>query len=433
LFTTIINKLVNSRPHEMGALLMSWLYFYLLLCAYYIIRPIRNEMMIQNGVENIQWLLLLTMVAMLAIAPIFGWLTSRFKTRQFLSYCTLFFAANLVGFFFLFNQPERGIGVTRGFYVWVSVFNMFIVSLFWSFMNDIFSQAQSKRLFAFIAAGGTAGALTGPAITTLLVERSGLASLLLISAIILSLTTLCIVSLLRWNNPDAAFSGHAHDKEESLKGGILDGVTLILGSPYLLGVCAFIVLFTLLATFLSIQQAEFIEHMFTDPAQRTKLFSQVDLATNVLTLLFQLFLTSRLINNFGFRNTLLIVPVGLTLGFAVIAAAPLISVMIGLQIFRRAGDYAIMKPAREMLFTILGRKEKYKAKNFIDTAILRSGDTLSAWLYSVLKALGAGSYGIALIGVGIGVLWSAVAFWLGNRYQNQSIREKPAANGSDLQ
>lgn len=415
----IIYSLVSVRPHELGALLVSCLYFYLLLCSYYIIRPIGNEMMMLNGVENLQWLLMLTMVAMLAIAPLFGWLTSRFKTRQFLAYCTLFFVANLGLFFVLFQQQQPSIIVVRSFYVWVNVFNMFVVSLFWSFMNDTFSQAQSRRLFAFIAAGGTAGALSGPIITTLLVERIGLSYLLLISAALLALTILCTVRLLRWDNPDAGLSGSHQQREAPLKGGILDGVALILKSRYLLGIASFIMLFTLVVAFLSIQQIELIEARFSDSAQRTRLFSLVDLVTNVLTLVIQVFFTSRMIAGFGYRNTLMLVPLGLTLGCLLVAVMPLLGILIALEVFRRAGDYAIMKPAREMLFTILGREEKYKAKNFIDTAVLRSGDAFSAWCYTGVKALG-GAPAIALIGVALGIAWTAVAFWLGKQYESRS-------------
>jgi AAA family ATP:ADP antiporter len=420
----LIYSLVSVRPQELGALLVSCLYFYLLLCSYYIIRPIGNEMMILNGVENLQWLLLLTMGAMLAIAPVFGWLTSRFKTRQFLAYCTLFFVINLLLFYGLFGQQQPSIVVVRSFYVWVNVFNMFVVSLFWSFMNDIFSQAQSKRLFAFIAAGGTAGALSGPIITTLLVERIGLSYLLLISAAILAMTILCTSRLLRWDNPDATLVGSHAQREAPLKGGIFDGVALILKSRYLLGVAVFILLFTLVVAFLSIQQIELIQTKFSDSAQRTRLFSMIDLVTNVLTLLIQIFLTSRIIAGFGYRNTLMLVPLGLTCGCLLVAVYPLLGLLIALEIFRRAGDYAIMKPAREMLFTILGREEKYKAKNFIDTAVLRSGDAFSAWCYSGVKALG-GAPAVALVGVALGVAWTAVAFWLGQKYENRS-RQKTA-------
>ncbi len=417
-------SLVSVRPRELGALLLSCLYFYLLLCSYYIIRPIGNEMMILNGVENLQWLLLLTMGAMLAIAPVFGWLTSRFKTRQFLAYCSLFFVVNLLLFFVLFGQQQPSMMVVRSFYVWVNVFNMFVVSLFWSFMNDIFSQAQSKRLFAFIAAGGTAGALSGPIITTLLVERIGLSYLLLIAAAILALTILCAFRLLRWNNPDASLDGSHLQREAPLKGGIFDGIALIFKSRYLLGIAVFILLFTLVVAFLSIQQIELIEAKFSDSAQRTRLFSMIDLVTNVLTLVIQVFFTSRLIAGFGYRNTLMLVPLGLSCGCILVAVQPLLGILIALEVLRRAGDYAIMKPAREMLFTILGREEKYKAKNFIDTAVLRSGDAFSAWCYSGVKALG-GAPAVALVGVALGIAWTAVAYWLGQRYEIRSSQKTP--------
>ncbi len=420
----LIGRLVTVKPGEVGALLASALYFYLLLCAYYIIRPIRDEMVIANGVDNIQWLLLMTMAVLLAITPIFGWITTHFRTRQFLSYCTLFFASNLVIFFFLFDAGDRPPAVTRAFFVWVNVFNMFIVSLFWSFMNDVFSQAQTKRLFAFIAAGGTAGALTGPVITTTLVETIGLSYLLLISALALSSTVLCINWLCRWNNSDPAVGGMqplpGKVKDASLEGGIWGGFTLVMKSNYLLGICAFILLYAVSITFVQIQQAELIEAAYSDPAQRTRLFSQIDFAANALTLVFQLFLTSRLIGWIGYRLTLLLIPLGITLGFCLMAAAPMLVVMIGVEVFRRSGDYAIMKPAREMLFSVVSREEKYKAKNFIDTAILRTGNTSSAWIFAGVRSLGAGGPGIAAISIALGAAWCAIAFWLGGQFQRRA-------------
>lgn len=379
-------------------------------------------MLIANGVDNIQWLLLMTMGVMLGITPVFGWITSRFRTRQFLSYCTLFFAANLVGFFFLFEVENRPTAVTRSFFIWVNVFNMFIVSLFWSFMNDIFSQRQAKRLFAFIAAGGTAGALTGPIITTSLVEDIGLGYLLLISATVLASTVLCISWLARWKNSENSSSSieAVAQRGEALSGSIWGGFTLILKSPYLMGICLFIVLYAISITFVQIQQAQLIESAYTEPNQRTKLFSQIDFAANALTLLLQLFVTSRLIGWIGYRATLLLIPLGITAGFALMAASPLLAIMIGVEIFRRSGDYAIMKPTREMLFSVVTREEKYKAKNFIDTAVLRTGNTSSAWIFAGIKSLGAGASTITGISLALGVAWCAMAYWLGGRYVARS-------------
>ena len=235
-------------------------------------------MAVANGVENIQWLFLLAMLVLLAIAPIFGWITSRFRTRQFLSYITLFFALNLVVFYFLFLDPQRPAWVTRAFYVWVNAFSMFIVSLFWSFMNDIFKTKQARRLFAFIAAGGTAGAISGPLITSSLVEGMGLAPLLLISAATLATSTLTIRWLVNWRKSQSVLGGHEHSEStivaidtissndepaqskdskfgDSLGGGALSGLKLILNSPYLLAICLFITLYAVSITFVVIQQA----------------------------------------------------------------------------------------------------------------------------------------------------------------------------------
>ena len=421
---SLLNRLVTVRPEEISALLISCAYFFLVLCAYYIIRPIRDEMVIANGVANIQWLILITLVVLVAITPIFGWLTSRFKTRQFMSYCSFFFASHLIAFYFLFDVEQRSLLVSRAFYVWVNVFNMFIVSLFWSFMNDLYSRGQSKRLFAFIAAGGTAGAICGPIITTSLVKTTGLAPLLLISAMVLATSVLCINWLIRWHKQDFqintnSFKPARESNQEALKGGIFDGITLIIKSPYLLGICGFILLYAMCITLVQIQQAEIIEATISDPAARTRLFSSIDLAVNILTLIFQLFVTSHIIRLLGFRTTLVLIPLGITIGFGIMTTAPLLAVMIGVEIFRRAGDYSIMKPAREMLFSTVAREEKYKAKNFIDTAVLRGGNTVSALAYGGLKSLG--SLGITLGGVSIalGIAWLSLAYWLGGKFEHK--------------
>lgn len=430
-----LGKLVTFKPDELRALLISATYFYLLLCAYYVFRPIRNEMVIANGVDNIQWLLLMTSLVLLLITPIFGWVTSRYKTRQFLSYCTAFFVLNLVIFYVLFNVGERPINVTRAFYVWVNVFNMFIVSLFWSFMNDIFSQAQTKRLFAFIAAGGTAGALTGPIITTLLVEKIGLSYLLLISACILSLTLINIKWLTAWKNDSLlnqtkiSTSQQTNNTEvgQALKGSIWGGFTLIVKSPYLLGICGFITLYAVSITFIEIQQAEFIAASYDSPTERTKLFSQIDLSANAIALVFQLFVTSHIIKWIGYRSTLMLIPVGITIGFGIMIAAPILPVMIAIQVFRRAGDYAIMKPTREMLFSVVDREEKYKAKNFIDTAILRTGNTSSAWIYTGFKSLGASPINIMSVCLFLGTIWCAISYWLGGQFNNKAAQTSKQA------
>lgn len=417
---SLLNRFVSVKPDEVRALLASCAYFFLILCAYYIIRPIRDEMAIANGVANIQWILLATVITLLALTPVFGWVTSRFKTKQFLAYCTFFFASHLVIFFFLFNVEHRPNIVTQAFYVWVNVFNMFIVSLFWSFMNDVFGRGQAKRLFAFIAAGGTAGAICGPIITRSLVQTVGLAPLLLISASVLALSLMFISWLINWNNKDYDGSEKAHKvTDKKLGGSVLGGLTLIRRSPYLAGICVFILLYAISITFVQIRQAELIEATYSVPEKRTQLFASIDLTVNILVLIFQLFITSKLISWLGFRFTLLMVPLGITLGFGLMAALPLLPIMIGVEIFRRVGDYAIMKPAREMLFSVVNREEKYKAKNFIDTTVLRTGGASSAMIYKGVSAIAAGAASIAAISVMLGIAWCMTSIWLGNRFNHR--------------
>ncbi len=418
---SLVTRFVSVKPREIGALIAACVYFFLILCAYYIIRPIRDEMAIANGVANIQWMLLATVVVLLLLTPIFGWVTSRFKTRQFLSYCTLFFASHLVIFYFLFSTEQRPAIVTQAFYVWVNVFNIFIVSLFWSFMNDVFGRDQVKRLFACIAAGGTAGAICGPLITRTLVETLGLAPLLLISAGTLGLSLVLIIWLINWQNDDYDSSQASYKvQDKALKGSALSGLTLIFKSPYLAGICVFILLYATSITFVQIRQAELIEAAYTVPEKRTQLFATIDLAVNVLVLIFQVFLTSKIIVWLGLRYTLLIVPLGITIGFGLMATAPILSVMIGLEIFRRAGDYAIMKPAREMLFSVVSREEKYKAKNFIDTTVLRTGSMSSAWIYAAIRSMGStAGAGIAGVSIVLGIAWCITSLWLGKQFNTK--------------
>lgn len=420
---TIISRLVTVKTEEIKALLISCAFFFLILCAYYIIRPIRSEMVIANGVDNVQWLMLLTLVVLLCITPLFGWVTTRFKTRQFLSYCTLFFASHLIIFFVLFNVEDRSVITTRAFFIWVNAFNMFIVSLFWSFMNDIYSHQQSKRLFAFIAAGGTIGAITGPIITTSLVNILGLAPLLLIAASILALSVLCIRWLTQWQNEEYEYDKRSYaSRKEALEGGVFDAFSLIVKSPYLIGICIFIALYAMSITFVEIQQAKIIEQSINDSTKRTQLFSSIDLIVSIIALIFQLFLTSKIIQKMGYRFTLMLVPLGVTLGFGLISTMPLLGIMIAIDIFRRSGDYAIMKPAREMLFTVLSREEKYKAKNFIDTVILRGGNTASAMVFFAIRSSGVSAAAISGISVFLGACWCATAFWLGQQYTNKQTQ-----------
>jgi AAA family ATP:ADP antiporter len=416
----LLRHLGNVRPGEGAALSWAFLYFFTLLSSYYIVRPMRDEMGIAGGVDNLQWLFTGTFVAMLAVVPLFGWVSSRFERRRFLPAVYYFFIVNLLLFFVLFSSGITHAWVARAFFIWTSVFNLFVVSVFWSFMADIFSNAQARRLFGFIAAGGTAGAICGPLLTTALAMPLGPANLLPLSAGLLGVAVVCVHHLGAWRSTVGERDAAQPEDGRAIGGQVLAGVQLVLRSPYLLGICLLMLLFTTLATFLYFQQAQIVRDSFSDPAQRTAVFAAMDLAVNVVTLLFQVLLTGRLVQWLGLGWTLALIPLLLAAGFLALGLSPVLAVLVVVQVLRRAGNYAIMRPAREMLYVVLGREEKYKAKNFIDTVVYRGGDALSAWAYAGLTALGLSLSAIALVAVPLSLLWAGIAYRLGQAQTRRS-------------
>ncbi len=427
--TRWLRRLVNIKPNEGRALFWSFSYFFALLCSYYIVRPLRDEMGVAAGVENLQWLFTGTFIVMLAAVPVFGWLTSRFRRGQFLPAVYLFFIVNLLGFYGLFQTDVAHVYVARAFFIWSSVFNLFVVSVFWSFMTDLYSDAQARRLFGFIAAGGTAGAICGPLLTASLAIPLGPTNLLLFSALFLAWAVLAIHQLIKWsitaNNPaqqDSMWSNTRDVANEPLGGGVLAGIKLVVSSPYLAGIALLMILFTTLSTFLYFQQAQIIRDSFADSAVRTTMFAAIDFAVNSLTIIIQLFFTSRLVKYLGLSWTLALVPLVLCVGFLGLAFAPVLAILVVVQVIRRAGNYAIMRPAREMLYVVLDRESKYKAKNFNDTVVYRGGDAIAAWLYAGLRSLGLSLSHIALIAVPLAAIWAALAYRLGKQQQQLATR-----------
>ncbi len=418
-------RLVKVKPEEVRVLLWAFSYFFVLLCSYYIVRPLRDEMGIAGGVKHLQWLFTGTFLAMLVAVPMFGWISSRYPRKRFLPLVYLFFIANLLIFYFLFHSGLTHAWIARAFFIWSSVFNLFIVSVFWSFMTDLFNDDEAKRLFGFVAAGGSAGALAGPIITATLAVPLGTTNLLLISVAGLLWAILCIYRLNAWSEKRAvplaiqATPGPAKtgNKCGIIGGGALDGLRMIIRSPYLLGICLLILLYTTLSTFLYFQQAQIIRDSFNDATQRTTVFATMDLATNALTLIIQVFFTSRVVKLFGLGWSLALIPLLLCAGFLSLALAPTLAVIVCVQVARRAGNYALMKPSREMLFVVLAKEEKYKAKNMIDTVIYRSGDVVSAWAYAGLQTIGLGLSAIALFAVPLCGGWAWISYRLGKQQE----------------
>jgi len=414
----ILKRIVRVEATEIVATIWSFSYFFCLLCGYYILRPVRDEMGIQAGVDELQWLFTGTFLAMLAVVPVFGWLSSRFPRRQFLPAVNIFFALNLLIFFALFRAEIAPQITARVFFVWLSVFNLFVVSVFWSFMADLFSNAQARRLFGLIAAGGSTGAIAGPLITAKAAPLIGPTLLLPISACFLLAAVLCILRLSVWSRQQQTTAPEpVNDARQPIGGSIFGGITLLLRSDYLLGIGLYVILFTLLSTFLYFQQEYIISEAISDPGERVALFALIDLVVNSVTVVGQILVFSRIIGRFGVTVTLMLMPIAAIVGFFALGLFPTLIVLIVFGCVRRAGDYAISKPAREILFTVISREEKYKVKNFIDTVMVRGGDAVSGWLVEGLRMLGIGLSGISFVAVPVAVLWTTTAYLLGRRQE----------------
>lgn len=407
--------LVNAKDGEMKSALLAALYFFAIMAAYFILRPIRDEAGVAGGIRNLPWLFTGTLVAMLAVNPAFSALVARLSRHRFVAYAYRFFLLNLLIFFVLFKTIPEGqqVWVGRAFYIWTSVFNLFVVSVFWGFMADAFSSEQGKRLFGFIGVGGTLGTIVGSATTAFFVGLIGSAALLLVSAVLLEFGVQCAGRLsaeLRSKPGTIDRSG-----DTPIGGGVLDGIGHVLRSPYLLGICGYIFLYSIGSTFIYFQQAYIVEAAYTDRALRTALFARIDLAVNTLTVLVQMFVTGRLMQRLGVAAMLAVVPAISVLGFLGVAIVPSVAVLVAFLVLRRAGNFAVARPSREVLYTVVSREDKYKAKSFIDTVVYRLGDQVGAWADKFFGAMGLGMGGVALVAAPLAALWLINGVWLGRR------------------
>ncbi len=423
-------RVSKAEPDELAAALWAFAYFFALLASYYVLRPIRDEMSMQVGPRALSTLFSAVFVVMVALVPLFGWLTRRFTRRRLLPGLYAFFASNLLGFFAVMQASgNQTAWVARVFYVWVSVFNLFVVSVFWSFMADIFETQQARRLYGFIAAGGTAGALVGPLITAAFVTLIGPKPLMLVSASFLLLALLSIARLSNFRSrASASVATSASSLGSTLKGSLWSGLADLVRSRYLLAICGFLFSYALLSTFLYFQTAELLPREIKDSAARTALLARFDLAVNVLTLLLQVFAFRALMARLGTRFVLAALPCVSLLGGLVFAFYPVVSVVLGLGLLRRSGEYALSKPARETLFNPLPAAQKYRAKNVIDTLVHRSGDAVSAWAFHGLISVGFDTAQIAWLSVPIAAAWLAIALWLGQtaeRRAGQAVSAPP--------
>jgi len=378
---------------------------------------LRDEMGVAGGVRNLQWLFTATFVTMLAAVPLYGALVARLPRRKFIPVVYHFFVANLAIFWVLLALDVERQMVARVFFVWISVFVLFAVSVFWSFMADVWRSEQGKRLYGFIAAGGSAGALAGPAITIGLARTLGTTNLLVVAALLLEVAVFCAMRL--------EAKGEAVKRNEAAVGGsALDGLLMVLRSPYIAGILLWVGLLSVAATFLYFEQAAIVAAASDDPAVRTRIFATVDLAVGVLTLAVQFVATGKLIARFGVGPALALLPVVFAAGFALLAAMPTLAVVIAFQALQRTANFAISNPARESLFTVVARDEKYKAKNVIDVVAVRGADAMGGWLVAGLRALGMEARALALSAIALAAAGFALSVALGRAQARYSSRRR---------
>jgi ATP:ADP antiporter, AAA family len=420
----IFAKIVDVKPNEVRALWLGFVFFFVVLAGYYVIRPVRDNVG-ATQFENLWWMFTVVLVAMIGANALFSMIVGRMSRRRFIPIAYRFFILNLIIFFVLmqFMPPGKQRWVDGCFFVWVSVFNLFATAVFWGFMTDIFTSEQGKRLFGFIAVGGSLGGILGPIITTSLVHHVSTGVLLLICAGMLEIAAQSVRFFPSDFRRHDSKSAEDENAEKPIGGKFWDGVTNICKSPYLFGLFLFILLYTLTSTWAYFQQAELTKTGFVDRAARTAFFAKLDLSVNTLTLLLQIFLTGRLMKFLGVTVTLLFMPVLSLFGFAAMGLAPVLTVLAVFQVARRASTFAFMRPAREVLFTVLRREDKYKAKSFIDTFGYRCGDQFGAWSYGGMQALGLGLSTISYIAVPVIACWCALGIWLG-RKQRQLAEAK---------
>lgn len=419
---------INARPQELGGVIAAFLCAFAMFSSYSILRPIRETMGLTSGLETLPALFWGTFATMLLVQPAYGWLTARYRRTVFLPWVYLFFILNILGFHAWFNLVPDHAWIARIYFVWVSVFVLFVVAVFWSLMADVYSREQAGRLFGFVAAGMSLGGLFGPFLGQHLAEPLGTIHLLLVSAALLALALGLMRLVLRWHRLHGENAAQGVDRDERLGGSAFAAFRQVLRSPYLALIALFVVLLTWASTFLYLEQQAMVAQHFASRDARTAFFSRLDFWVQACSLTMQVFVFGRLFRWLGFRALIVMVPLLMAFGYAALAMMPAFSVLIGVMMIRRIGEYSIARPARDMLYTVVTREERYKAKSLIDTFVYRGGDATSASAHALLRsAFDLGVSGIAWCGAGIALLWTCVAWALGTRHVRISRRRRTAA------
>ena len=418
-----LQRVVQVERTEIASVLWSFAYFFSVLCAYYILRPLRDEMGVTVGPDGLKWLFAIVFLVMLAAVPLFGWVVSNFARRRIVPVIYGFFILNLVLFWVVFKAGVHGAIVAGTFFVWVSVFNLFVVSLFWSLMSDLWRNDQAKRLYGFIAAGGTAGAFAGPLITQSLVRVIGPNNLLIVSGLFLAAAVIAALALRKLF---AGLSG-AGDEEPVGRRGLLEGARAVWRSPYLFQIALWILLGNFVGTFFYLEQARIVGEAAMDRTSRVELFARVDLAVSVLTILVQVFLAARVMQNFGVGISAAVLPASAALGLVALAISPTLAVVVSVLAVERTVAFALANPAMKVLYTLVDPEEKYKAQNFNDTVVFRGGDAASAWFLNGFRAVGLGFGSIVVVTLPAALAWLWLSFSLGRQHAERSASDPSSA------
>ncbi|MDZ7643932.1 MAG: MFS transporter [Woeseiaceae bacterium] len=412
--------MLGIEAREFAAVAWSFVYFFCLLSAYYMLRSVREAMAIVGGTENIPWLFTGTFVVMLLATPVFGWVASRFPRKQFLPWVYYFFVLNILLFYAAFTLVQvrelSPVWVSRAFFVWLSVFNLFVVSVFWSFMADIWSKEQSRRLFGLISAGGSTGALVGPLITSVLVVPIGFRNLLPLSALLLAFAVVCVYRLRHLAVGRVDERGAARG-DEPIGGRALAGIRLVATSPYLGAIAGALVIANFLGVATYMYMAQLVDQTFPDTDRHTQVFAILDAITNALSFIGQLVVVKYSVRRLGVGMTLAVLPIVSVLGFAVLAMQPVFVVIAALQVVRRSITFGLSKPTSDMLYSVVSPEARYKAKNFVETAIYRGGDLFATWTIRFIGGIGLA--GVAAVCVPLAILWTVLALRIGRGYDRR--------------
>jgi ATP:ADP antiporter, AAA family len=421
----LLQRLAQIEPEERPAVAAAFALFFCVLCGYFMLRPVRETIGTVLGEKEVEDLFVATWVGSIAVIPIYGLACSYLPRAAVLAAVYALFGGSLLVLAGEMNVDPGNLAAARFFYVWISIFNLFVVSVFWTLMVDRTSSEQAKRLFGVIAAGGTLGGLIAPVITDFLVERVGRTGVLVTSASLFAIAIVCQMILLRvWRRSPKA-GADTSSREKPIGGNPFAGITRVLRSPYLLGFCLFVFLLASVTTFLYFDQLRLVKEAFPNEDDRTQVFARIDFVVQALTLLTQVFFTGRIATRLGLAVLLVSVPLAMLGGFLTLALISNFWVLAVVMVIRRAGEYALTRPGREILFTSVDTETKYKAKNFIDVVVYRGGDALSAQVRGGLKASDISSAALALVGAGLALVWAVVGWWLARRHETQ-----PAPLGS---